>query len=126
MIENLARCPYCGDCEIALDDSLALLFDPNGLARPCQHLAWVDGRYSQWDVSAQGIDHVIGSTEFRWAPPIPGMAERIDVLLPFLKELVNQGPKWVYAPIIPFVLRLLSAEEKVSDEHGPSHLVWDV
>ena len=59
MIRNLARCPYCGDCEIALDDNPSLVFNPGGRQEPCPHLAWVDGRYAQWELSPQGINRVI-------------------------------------------------------------------
>jgi hypothetical protein len=126
MIRNLAQCPYCGKCEIALDDSPALVFNPGGIAQPCEHLAWVDGRYSQWEPSPQGVDHMIGSTEFRWEPSDPGAAERTEGLLPYLKELANQGPKWAFAPPVPFTLRMLVAEEKRHDESGDIHTRWDV
>lgn len=126
MIRNLAQCPYCSKCEIALDDSPALAFNPGGIAQPCQHLAWVDGRYSQWEPSPQGIDHVIGSTEFRWDPPEDGAAERTEGLLPYLKELVNQGPTWAMAPSVPFTLCMLVAEENHTDKAGVLHARWDV
>src|SRR6516165_7907523 len=115
MIRNLARCPFCGGCEIALDDSPAVVFNPGGSPEPCCHLAWVDGRYSQWERSQQGVDHVIGSTEFRWDPPKPGAVEPTDELLPYLRELVAQGKNWAFAPAVPFALQQLSAEEKATD-----------
>jgi hypothetical protein len=126
MIRNLAQCPYCGGCEIALDEAPSVALDPDGAAQPCSHLAWVDGRYAQWDRSPQGVNRVIGSTEFRWDPPEPGAAERTDALLPYLKELVNQGPGWAFAPPVPFALQTLCAEEKATDRRGKSFTLWDV
>ena len=126
MIRNLAQCPFCSACEIALDDSPAVVCNPEGSRKPCDHLAWVDGRYSQWDRSPQGVDHVIGSTEFRLDPPEPGAAERTDELLAYLRELVSQGPNWQFAPAVPFALRQLSAEDKSQDSKGKSHTLWDI
>ena len=126
MIRNLAQCPYCGNCEVALDDAPAVVFNPGGDSGPCPHLAWVDGRYSQWEVSPHGTDHMIGSTEFRWGPPEPGAAERTEGLLPYLKELLNQGPRWAFAPPVPFTPRTLVAEEKRPDDAGRMHTLWDV
>lgn len=126
MIRNLTRCPYCGGCEVALDDSFAVVPDPDGAARPCPHLAWVEGRYSQFDQSPQGVDHLIGSTEFRWHPPGPNMAARAEELLLYLKELTLQGPRWAFAPPVPFVLQTLTADRKRSGEDGEVHTLWDV
>lgn len=126
MIRNLARCPYCGSCEIALDDNPTVTFNPGGDQQSCPHLAWIDGRYSQWELSPQGINRVIGSTEFRWDPPDPGAVERTDALLPYLKELANQGAGWAFAPATPFKLQMLSAEEKSTDQRGRSSVLWDV
>lgn len=126
MIGNLARCPYCGTCEVALDDTPAVVFNPGGDPRPCAHLAWIDGRYAQWEVSPQGIDHLIGSTEFRWNPPEPGTADRVEELLPYLKELANQGSSWAFAPPVPFTLGVLLTEEKRPDDAGRMHTLWDV
>jgi hypothetical protein len=126
MIRNLAQCPYCGKCEVAVNDNPAVVFNPDGAPRPCAHLAWVHGRYSQWDLSPQGIDHMIGSTEFRWDPPELGAAERTEELLPYLKELVTQGPTWAFTPPVPFTLRTLLADAKRPDERGNLHTQWDI
>ena len=126
MIRNLARCPYCGGCEVALDDSPELVFSPGAGDTPCAHLAWVDGRYSQWERSAQGIDRVIGSTEFRWAPPGESPGDGEEGMVPYLNELLNGGPGWAFAPPGPFAPRPLNAEERATDGKGKSHLVWDV
>ncbi|MBI1915505.1 MAG: hypothetical protein HYS12_12335 [Planctomycetes bacterium] len=126
MIRNLAGCPYCGACEVALDENPLVTFNPGGDELPCPHLAWVEGRYSQWELSPQGINRAIGSTEFRWEPPGAGAAERTEALLPYLKELVHQGPGWAFAPPTPFALQMLSAEEKGTDQRGRSYTMWDV
>lgn len=131
MIRNLAQCPYCKSCEIALDDRPAVAFNPDGDQQPCVHLAWVDGRYSQWELSPRGINRVIGSNEFCWNPPtlqafLQDDAERTEQLLPYLKELANQGPGWAFAPDTPFGLETLSAEEKATDARGKSYTAGDV
>src|SRR5262249_38328132 len=65
-------------------------------------------------------------TEFRWDPPEPGAAERSEALLPYLKELINQGSGWTFAPSTPFALQMLSAEEKTTDRRGRACTLWDV
>ncbi len=124
MIRNLARCPYCGDCEVALDDASAVVCNPDSSARPCPHLAWVDGRYSQFERSPQGVPHLIGSSEFRWGPP--GPVENIEELVPYLKELANQGQGWPFAPPVPFVLRPLTAEGQSGDAAAEAASSWDI
>jgi len=125
MIRNLARCPYCGDGEVALEVP-SLAFNPDGDGRPCPHLAWVDGRYAQWEVSPQGTDHLVGSTPLRWEPPAAGPAEQVEGLLPYLRELAAQGKGWPFAPPVPFDLGLLAADERARDEDGREHITWDV
>jgi hypothetical protein len=125
MIRNLARCPYCGGGEVALEvPSLAL--DPGGEGRPCPHLAWVDGRYAEWEVSPQGVDRIVGSTEFRWEPPAAGSAAQVEGLLPYLRELARQGKGWPFAPPVPFDLEPLAADERARDNDGREHITWDV
>jgi hypothetical protein len=126
MIRQLARCPFCGGCEVALDDRPELVLDPDGAGKPCAHLAWVDGRYSQWDKSPQGVTRVIGSIEFRWDPPEPSTAERTEQLLPYLKLLVTANPGWAFAPPVDFRVLTLSAEEKAVDKRGKTYTAWDV
>ncbi len=126
MIRNLARCPHCGNCEVALDDASSVVFNPDSPSRPCPHLAWVDGRYSQFEPSPQGVPHLIGSSEFRWNPPDPGTEETVAGLLPFLKELANQGQGWAFAPPVPFVLRPLTAEGQSSGSPESSSSSWDI
>jgi hypothetical protein len=127
MIRQLAQCPYCNRCEVALDDRPALVFNPDRPQQtPCVHLAWVEGRYEQWEKGSHGVHRLIGSTEFRWDPPEPGAAERTEQLLPYLRELVNARAGWPFAPAEPFTVRLLSADEKGTDERGRSYPIWEV
>lgn len=127
MIRSLAQCPYCNRCEVALDDNPDLVLDPDGNPPgPCPHLAWVEGRYGQWERTQRGLNRVIGSTEFRWNPPEEGAAERTEQLLSYLKELVESGPDWPFAPAQAFVIRPLSAEEKATDPKGKAYTLWDV
>ncbi len=124
MIRRLAACPFCKSCEVALDDHPQLVFEPGGAA--CPHVAWVDGRYSQWERTSHGTDRVMGSTEFRYAPPAAGDYDRQQELLPYLQELAQQGSAWPFAPPIALAVQPLSAEEKKPDAKGRSRTVWDV
>lgn len=126
MIRNLAQCPYCKNCEIALDDKPDLVFIPGGEDSPCAHLAWVDCRYSQWERSEHGVPRVIGSSEFNWYPDAAGDEEQTEPLVPYLRELANQGTAWAFAPDVPFGLATLSAEEKATDARGRSYTASDV
>jgi hypothetical protein len=126
MIRQLARCPFCGGCEIALDDHFGLVFNPDAPASPCPHLAWIDGRFAEWELNAHGGNTLVGSTEFRWDPPEPGAAERTEELLAYLKELINNGSAWAFAPKLAFAVAALSAEEKTTDAKGHVHPRWEV
>jgi hypothetical protein len=127
MIRKLAQCPYCQSCEVALDDHPELVFNPESERQsPCPHLAWVDGRYSQWEHTGHGANRVIGSTEFRWDPDAPGAAERTEQLLDYLHELLQSGRDWPFAPAEPFAIQTLNAEENATDPRGKSYPVWDV
>ncbi len=126
MIRELARCPYCGGTEVALDDRPDLVLNPDSGGKPCAHLAWADCRYSQWDRSPQGVTRVIGSVELRWDPPEADAAERIEQLLPYLKLLVSANPGWTFAPALEYRVLDLSAEEKAVDKRGKAYVKWDV
>src|SRR5262249_61978953 len=123
MIRDLARCPYCGGCEVALDDHPSVVLDPGGRQGPCPHLAWVDGRYAQWEVSPQGINRVIGSTEFRWDPARPGAAEGAEALPPHPRELAAQGPGWAFPPATPLAPPTPSAAEDDTHRRRPPRLL---
>jgi hypothetical protein len=127
MIRQLAQCPYCNGCEVALDDRPALVFNQETESQaPCAHLAWVEGRYEEWEQGPHGVPRVIGSTEFRWDPPEPGAAERTENLLPYLRELVNNGTSWPFAPGQPFAVAVLTADKKGIDARGHTYTLWEV
>ncbi len=113
MIRQLAQCPYCNGCEIALDDHPELVFNPATETRaPCPHLAWVDGRYSQWDHPGHGADQMIGSVKFRHDAEGPSAEERTDQLLPYLQELLEAGPGWAFGPAEPHVIQRSARRKK--------------
>src|SRR5947209_4840549 len=118
MIGQLAKCPYCRACEIALDDSPELVFHP----ATCAHLVWVDGRYSQWDPGDHGIVHPVGSIEFHWEHPGLAGADFGD----YLKELVNSGKEWPFAPGVPFEIVQMSADDKAKTPRGTTYTAWEV
>lgn len=126
MIRNLAQCPYCKNCEIALDDKPALVFNPGAAGHPCAHLAWVDCRYSQRELSPQGTTRVIGSTDLQWGAPATFDAERLEALTPYLKELARQGATWAFAPNVPLAQEALSHEEKATGARGKSYTAVEV
>jgi hypothetical protein len=127
MIRQLAQCPYCKQCELALDDNPQLVFNPDESRHaPCPHLAFVDGRYEQRERDQRGIERVIGSTEFRWLFGNPDNEDGIGPIGPYLGELVESGPGWEFAPPIPFVVQRLSAEGKANDAKGASYTAWEV
>jgi hypothetical protein len=126
MIRQLAQCPYCQACEVALDDRPVLVFNPDGDGTPCPHLAWVEGLYAQWERTRQGFNRQIGSVELRWDPPGDGAAERTEELLPYLRELLGAQPGWPFAPPVDFRALPLFAEEKARDKRGKEYTVWDV
>jgi hypothetical protein len=127
MIRQLAQCPYCQRCELALDDNPQLVFNPEGgPPAPCPHLAWVDGRYEQRERTTHGTERVIGSTEFHWDSNGADAEEQIAALLPYLYELLEAGPGWPFAPSIPFTIQRLSAEGKANDSKGKPYTAWEV
>jgi hypothetical protein len=128
MIRQLAQCPYCKQCEIALDDHPELVFNPDsGCTPPCSHLAWVDGGYSLWELSSHGINTSIGSTEFHWQLGGPEADAVVEPLLPYIHELLEAGVNWPFAPKEPFVVLSMNAEEKKIDpKRGKEYTVWDV
>src|SRR5262249_22679237 len=127
MIRQLSQCPYCQRCEIALDDHPELVFNPDTPGgAPCEHLVWVDGRFSEWEAAAHGANRVIGSTEFRWDHPTCSAVDPQAQLTDYLKELVNSGKAWDFAPADPFEIQTITAEEKAVDARGKERTVWDV
>ncbi len=126
MIRNLARCPYCGGCELALNDAPDLVFNPDGTPDPCPHLAWVNVSFAKFATNTHGGNHVIGSADFTWAPDFPMDEETAEEIHAFIRELLLNGSKWVFAPTTGFTILPLSAEEKKTDDKGHVHPLWEV
>ena len=132
MMRQLAQCPYCQDCEVALTDSLDVVFNPDGdPPQPCPHLIWVEGRYSQWGLNPlpgrkTKIARMIGSTEFAWLAP--GLVEREDAqqLRAYLKELLDAGGGWEFAPPEAHNVRRNSIDQNVTDADGKEYPSWGV
>lgn len=115
MTIRLTACPYCQECEICLDEHPQLVFTRGAqTVAPCRHLAWVDGRYSQWERGEHGASRMIGSSEFRWHLGGPQAEEWVNSLLPYLHELVEIGSAWPHAPEGSFTIQRLTAEEKTT------------
>jgi hypothetical protein len=127
MSRQLAECPYCGSCEITLNDSLDVTFhSAGGSSEPCPHLVWVEGRYSQWGLNAlpgrkTKIARMVGSNEFEWQHPGLTAAEDPEQQRAYLKELARAGSNWEYAPLVKHTVRLISAEETVTEPDGRTY-----
>jgi hypothetical protein len=127
MIRQLSQCPYCRACEIALDDSPELLFNPEASAHaPCAHLVWVEGRYEQWQATPQGLPQPIGSIEFHWEHPGLGSTEEASNLSDFMRELINHGKTWDFAPAEPFEISPIAADQKATGPRGKTYTAWEV
>ena len=126
MIRHLAQCPYCGGCEIALDERPDLVFNPDAPSAPCPHLAWVDVRFAEYMVNERGANHMIGSSDSTWAPDFPMQPDQAEEIHAFIRELLINGASWAFAPSEAFIIQQLSAEEKKPDEKGNMHPLWEV
>jgi hypothetical protein len=126
MIRQLAQCPFCRQCEIALDDHPEVTFNPGTTKQPCEHLVWVDGRYSEWAPGSHGVNRIIGSTEFHWDHPDFAGFDRDDNLTDYLRELVRAGKTWEFAPVEPFEICSISGDQKVVGARGKEYTRWDV
>jgi hypothetical protein len=131
MIRQLAQCPYCQGCEIVLTDSPEVALNPDGDGQPCPHLVWVDGRYSQWELSSlpgrkTRIPRLIGSTEFEWLYPGLAEGEENDRLRSFLKDLASSGANWDFAPTEGHVIQPISRDQTVRGPDGKDHPSWEV
>jgi hypothetical protein len=132
MIRQLAQCPYCQGCEIALTESLELAFNPESPpSRPCVHLILVEGRYSQWGLSPlpgrkTQIARMIGSNDFSWAHPGLECREDAQDLYAFLKELSTAGVGWELAPRQEHAVRIISKDHTITDAHGKSYPDWEI
>jgi hypothetical protein len=126
MIRQLAQCPFCNHCELALDDNPQLVFNPDDARHlPCPHLTFVDGGYEQRERDKRGVEHVVGSTEFRWLSNSTDNEDRIGPIEPYLRELLETGPGWEFAPPVRFVVQRLSAEGQAQDVKGAGYTAWE-
>ena len=131
MIRQLAQCPYCQGCEVALTDSPELVFNPGGTGGPCPHLVWLEGRYSQWELTIlpgrkTRLPRLIGSTELGWAHPALGEGEEGERAWTFLRELAGAGTGWDFAPPIAHVVQPISLDQTVKGPDGKDHPSWEV
>jgi hypothetical protein len=132
MIRQLAQCPYCNHCEVALNDNPEIVFNPDGgPPGPCPHLVWVDGGYSQWELSTlpgrkTRIPRMVGLTEFEWLHPGLEGAEDADRLRAYLKDLVTSGAGWEFAPRQEHVVRSITRDQTVRGPDGRDHPSWEV
>jgi hypothetical protein len=131
MIRQLTQCPYCQGCEIALTESLEVVFNPEGAGQPCPHLVLVEGRYSQWGLSPlpgrkTQIARMIGSNDFSWVHPSLESREDAQDLYAFLRELATTGPGWELAPREEHTVRIISQDHTIRDKHGKSYPDWEV
>lgn len=121
MIRQLAQCPYCETCEIALSDSLQLVCNPETSCQPCSHLVWAEGRYSQWERRPlpgrkTKMPHMVGSTEFEWQHPLLAGHEDPAELRAFLQELVAAESDWEFTPPARHLRRSISRDQTVTED----------
>lgn len=132
MIRQLAQCPYCQSGEVALDDSMEVVLNPDdSSAPPCPHLIRVDGRYTQWGLSPlpgrkTKIARMIGSNEFEWLHPDLAARDEAQQFRSYLKELVEAGAGWQFAPAEEHTIRFISRDHKVTDASGKEYPDWEV
>jgi len=132
MARQLTQCPYCHGGMVALDDDLGLAFAlDDASAPPCPHVIWVEGRYSQWGLSAlpgrkTKIARMIGSNEFAWHHPGVGAMSDPDLIEGYLKELAAAGSSWESAPPVKHTVRAISAEETHTEPDGKTYPNWEV
>lgn len=131
MIRQLAQCPYCQGCEIALSDSFDVIFNP-GSPQPqaCSHLVYVDGRYSQFELDPlpgrkTKMARMIGSTEFSWVHPSLASMANAQRIQAYLKELIEAEPGWTSAPTEEHALRHISRDQNITDEDGKVYPSWE-
>ena len=132
MIRQLAQCPYCQSCEVALTDSFDVILNPDANPpQPCPHLIWVEGRYSQWGVSPLAgrktkIARMIGSNEFGWQQPSLAVRDDAEQLQTYLQEMVGAGGGWEFAPSEPHIVRAISREQKITEADGKEYPSWEI
>lgn len=125
-IRQLAQCPYCAECEAALDANMALVFNPDGSSHePCEHVVWIEGRYSEW-AQQQGVDRLIGSTEFRWLHPALDDVQDDEDMNAYIQELATLGLDWEFAPKAACDIKSINTDRKTTDAKGKAHVEWEV
>jgi hypothetical protein len=127
IIRQLAQCPYCQGCEVALTDSPDIVFNPDAKAhQPCPHLVLVEGRYSQYTRSSlpgrqTKIARMIGSTEFEWLHAGLAAGNEANQVRSALRELTTGGGSAESAlTVIP-----ISKDQTVT-EGGKSYPDWEI
>lgn len=119
MIRQLARCPYCNGCEITLNDSFEVVFNPDSHDRaPCEHLIWANGGCSQWERMLHGVSRVIGSTAIYWSHPCLNASGPSESLVPYMEMLVQSGKGWEFAPLEPFQIQNINEEGTTWEADG--------
>jgi hypothetical protein len=132
MIRQLAQCPYCQGCEVALTDSFDVILNPDSSSQQaCPHLIRVAGRYSQWGLSSMPgrktkIARMVGSNEFDWQHPDLPLREDGESLQPYLKDLVESGAGWEFAPSEEHLVRTISLDQKITEADGREYPQWEI
>jgi hypothetical protein len=132
MIRQLAQCPYCQNCEIALTDNLEVVFNPDqNPGQPCPHLIWTEGRYSQWESNPlpgrkTKIARMIGSTEFEWQHPSLAAQEDAGALWAYLKELVGTDAGRQSAPPEAHSVQPISRDHSITEPDGKVYPAWEI
>jgi hypothetical protein len=127
MIRQLADCPYCGGCEIALTDNPDVAINPDKAGGPCPHLVWVAGRYSQYQLSPIAgrrtkVARMIGSTEFEWVHP-DLTADDAD---PRLSAHLRQWTAGDQLPAAAHRVQAISRDQAVTEADGRSYPSWEI
>jgi hypothetical protein len=126
MITKLARCPYCTACEITLNDSFEVVFNPDTPDQtPCPHLIWATGGCSRWEPVIYGAARIIGSTAIHWRHPDLNANGSLDSLVPYMELLVQAGPGRDFAPDEPFHIQGISEEGMALDLQGKEYPAWE-
>jgi hypothetical protein len=126
MSTKLARCPYCPACDIILNDSLEVVFNPDTPEQvPCPHLIWATGGCSQWEPIVYGTPRIIGSTAIHWRHPDLSTDDCSEGLVGYMAILVQAGLGWEFAPDEPFQIQAISEEGMAEDLQGKKYTAWE-
>lgn len=126
MSKQLARCPYCDECSISLNDRFEIVFNPdNGDQAPCEHLIWAAGECSQWEPIVYSTSRIIGTTVIHWNHPGLSTIGPCNSFVPYLVMLVQSGPGWEFAPAEPFFIQGICEEGMGLDLRDKEYSVWE-